>query len=353
MKYSSILTAVVILVTSAFSQRELGVRPTDTGGPLMFEQAAFDVQNYDITLDADPKSKSIHTANLVGCIKNALIKYELAQAMLICQGDTIDTAKNPYATLEGKTGSGGTTPQAKDNPMFVAAASGTKEYISVVDMIFDLPAKTVPEYAKYKQDFLNLFGDVQFKTNVGSASEQFDTTEIIRVPPVDKYSLPELRKEGTEIVYATLVNTLNSLCSSSGTATGAEFVLEDGDKVNYWEDIPVEDYRIISPPDKPLTAVMGKAMVKIVIASSATATDNTEQLVGCDDIFGNRVDFENIPTHDAYHKQFRLLHQYSQMVSDHLILLTYQRMSEVVRRLMISGEESNIYYQRFYLRNLN
>jgi aminopeptidase N len=41
------------------AQRELGVRPTETGGPLMFEQAAFDVQSYDITLNVDPKAKSI------------------------------------------------------------------------------------------------------------------------------------------------------------------------------------------------------------------------------------------------------------------------------------------------------
>ena len=50
---------ILFLVFSSLAQRELGVRPTDTGGPLMFEQAAFDVQNYDITLNVDPKAKSI------------------------------------------------------------------------------------------------------------------------------------------------------------------------------------------------------------------------------------------------------------------------------------------------------
>ena len=43
----------------SFSQRELGVRPTDTGGPLMFEQSVFDVQSYDVGLKIDPKSKWI------------------------------------------------------------------------------------------------------------------------------------------------------------------------------------------------------------------------------------------------------------------------------------------------------
>ena len=54
------LTLVVCVVSSlAVAQRQHGARPTDTGGPLMFEQAVFDVQNYDITINADPRSKSI------------------------------------------------------------------------------------------------------------------------------------------------------------------------------------------------------------------------------------------------------------------------------------------------------
>ncbi len=59
MKQIPILIAVLIFVISSFAQRDLGSRPTDTGGVLMFEQAAYDVQNYDITLGVDPKTKSI------------------------------------------------------------------------------------------------------------------------------------------------------------------------------------------------------------------------------------------------------------------------------------------------------
>ncbi|MEO7672994.1 MAG: M1 family metallopeptidase [Pyrinomonadaceae bacterium] len=59
MKYSRALSLILFCVTASFAQRELGVRPTDTGGPLMFEQAAFDVQTYDISLKVDPKAKSI------------------------------------------------------------------------------------------------------------------------------------------------------------------------------------------------------------------------------------------------------------------------------------------------------
>ncbi len=57
----NLLAAIVILifVVSAHAQRELGVRPTDTGGPLRFEQAVFDVQSYEINLTVMPAKKSI------------------------------------------------------------------------------------------------------------------------------------------------------------------------------------------------------------------------------------------------------------------------------------------------------
>ncbi len=59
-KYTSIIfLAIITFVLPLLAQRELGVRPTDTGGPLMTEQAAFDVQTYDVTVNVDPKTKSI------------------------------------------------------------------------------------------------------------------------------------------------------------------------------------------------------------------------------------------------------------------------------------------------------
>lgn len=59
MKKLQILSIVLIFAASAFAQRQLGSRPTETGGPLKFEQAVFDVQNYDITISVDPATKSI------------------------------------------------------------------------------------------------------------------------------------------------------------------------------------------------------------------------------------------------------------------------------------------------------
>jgi aminopeptidase N len=54
-----VLLTLLLITASASAQRELGNRPTATGGPLMFEQAVFDVQNYDISVSVDPQAKSI------------------------------------------------------------------------------------------------------------------------------------------------------------------------------------------------------------------------------------------------------------------------------------------------------
>ena len=53
------LFVILLLATAAFAQRELGVRPTETGGPLMFEQAVYDVQSYEVGIYVFPKTKSI------------------------------------------------------------------------------------------------------------------------------------------------------------------------------------------------------------------------------------------------------------------------------------------------------
>ena len=47
------------MLTSAYPQRELGARPTGSGGPLMPEQAAYDVKSYDLDLHVNPSDQSI------------------------------------------------------------------------------------------------------------------------------------------------------------------------------------------------------------------------------------------------------------------------------------------------------
>ncbi len=59
MKAFYAFAAVALFAVSSFGQRELGAKPTSTGGPLMFEQAVFDVQDYEISVKADPATRSI------------------------------------------------------------------------------------------------------------------------------------------------------------------------------------------------------------------------------------------------------------------------------------------------------
>ena len=59
MKSVLVFLIVLLFAVPFFAQRDLGVRPTDTGGPLMFEQAVFDVQSYQIDLNVTPSAKTI------------------------------------------------------------------------------------------------------------------------------------------------------------------------------------------------------------------------------------------------------------------------------------------------------
>lgn len=61
-----ILIAVILLIPGvAVAQRELGVKPSVTGGPVPYEQAAYDVQKYDISIKVDPATKSISGSTIV------------------------------------------------------------------------------------------------------------------------------------------------------------------------------------------------------------------------------------------------------------------------------------------------
>src|SRR5262245_20043651 len=54
-----IALAISLFTSIGSAQRELGARPTATGGPLKFEQAVFDVQSYDVSLKVDVAGRSI------------------------------------------------------------------------------------------------------------------------------------------------------------------------------------------------------------------------------------------------------------------------------------------------------
>jgi aminopeptidase N len=68
----------VILSVSALAQRDLGMRPTDSGGVLMPEQAAYDVKHYDLDLRINPDERSITGALTVTAqIVTAIDKFVL------------------------------------------------------------------------------------------------------------------------------------------------------------------------------------------------------------------------------------------------------------------------------------
>jgi aminopeptidase N len=63
MKKSFAVTFIcALLFTAVQAQRELGVRPTESGGVLMPEQAAYDVKHYDLALSVKPAEQSIKGA---------------------------------------------------------------------------------------------------------------------------------------------------------------------------------------------------------------------------------------------------------------------------------------------------
>ncbi len=83
---------VILFANVIFAQRELGVRPTDTGGPLMPEQAAYDVKNYDISARVFPDKKAISgetviTANIISPTNVFVVDldtpYEVSFAALV------------------------------------------------------------------------------------------------------------------------------------------------------------------------------------------------------------------------------------------------------------------------------
>ncbi|HBR57278.1 MAG TPA: peptidase M1 [Blastocatellia bacterium] len=79
---------------TGFAQRDLGARPTETGGPLMFEQAVYDVQSYDVSLDVDPAAKSIAGTTVMTA------KVVIPTDVIVLDLDT------PYAVLSVTDGDG-------------------------------------------------------------------------------------------------------------------------------------------------------------------------------------------------------------------------------------------------------
>ncbi len=139
---------VVLASTLAYAQRPLS-KPTETGGPLIPEQAAFDVQTYDVSIKVDPATKSITgttvmTAKIVNPTDTIILNLDTTYAIdrVFGQGGnkqvglnytrdggkikiTFPTRKQKGETFETIISYGG-TPRVAPNPPWVGGFIWTK-----------------------------------------------------------------------------------------------------------------------------------------------------------------------------------------------------------------------------------
>ena len=113
-RYFSLLTIafaiILCLVTPVDSQRQLGVKGSSSGGPLMPEQAAYDVKSYDLDLRIDPEAQTIKGALTAHAqVVNALDWFVMdldpplvvdAVTLVTSAGKTLDSLK--FERREGK-----------------------------------------------------------------------------------------------------------------------------------------------------------------------------------------------------------------------------------------------------------
>lgn len=99
----SLLLALFFVTT--FAQREHGVRPTVTGAPLVFEQAAYDVQSYDVSINVDPKTKSISGKTVMRAkivIPTNVIMLDLDEPYTVSRVDRATGCCYKFENLHGK-----------------------------------------------------------------------------------------------------------------------------------------------------------------------------------------------------------------------------------------------------------
>ena len=92
---------------SVWSQRDLGVRPTDSGGVLMAEQAAYDVKSYDLSVRPDIAEQSIKGAVIVkAIILKPIDKFvlDLDMALTVESVALIDGEKEKSLTFTRREG---------------------------------------------------------------------------------------------------------------------------------------------------------------------------------------------------------------------------------------------------------
>ncbi len=101
------LFSLFFFVGISFAQRDLGARPTESGGVLIYEQAAYDVQKYDITLRVNPNEKSIAgetvvTARIVQ--PTAWFVLDLDTPLNVAETSVIESGKAKSLSFERRGG---------------------------------------------------------------------------------------------------------------------------------------------------------------------------------------------------------------------------------------------------------
>lgn len=90
------LAAAFVFSTVIYGQRQMAARPTESGGVLSAEQAAFDVQHYDLALDVDP------TAQTVKGVLTVRAQIKGLQKQMVLDLDTPFTVESVHLEKDGK-----------------------------------------------------------------------------------------------------------------------------------------------------------------------------------------------------------------------------------------------------------
>ena len=130
---------ILVLTSVSFAQREHPAKPTVTGAPLIFEQSAYDVQSYDVSIKVDVAAKSIsgttlmkakvviptnvimldldtpYTVSKVGPDANGSYKFERTEGKIWVHFPTTKQPGEEFTTVVAYTGE----PRVAPNPPWV------------------------------------------------------------------------------------------------------------------------------------------------------------------------------------------------------------------------------------------
>lgn len=108
-KRSWLLVFLLLCVGASYGQRDLGARPTETGGPLLPEQAVFDVLTYDVSVKVDPKSRwisgtTVMTAKVVKPTSEIILHLDTPFTVERVFGESAQTDRQAGLKFEHKDG---------------------------------------------------------------------------------------------------------------------------------------------------------------------------------------------------------------------------------------------------------